>query len=125
MSASPSLSLAGPRTNPQDAGNFLFGRAWWSRFATRCSADPCPNRGRLWPSWLRLEHGLYFEGRWYCEPSCLEPVLEFRVRHLLSGFLSHKRKNHRVPLGLLLVQRGVISADQRSEEHTSELQSHS
>src|SRR5215813_3217054 len=85
---------------------------WLNRFRVRCSAERCPNRGSLFPSWLRASSGLHFEGRWYCEPSCIEPVLEFRLRNLLSGFVAQKNKNHRLPIGLLLVDRGVVSADQ-------------
>jgi Type II secretion system (T2SS), protein E, N-terminal domain len=112
MCAAPLPFLAGPRPDTQALPGSFLQRVWWSRFAARCSADLCPNRGKLWPSWLRMEHGLYFDGRWYCEPSCAEPVLEFRIRQLLSGFVTHKTKNHRLPLGLLLVHRGLISSDQ-------------
>jgi hypothetical protein len=102
-------ALDDPRTNGNADQRFV---PWWKRFGARCSAVDCPYRGKLWPAWLRNVPGLVFEGRWYCEPACLEPILEFRVRNLLSGFATQKTKAHRIPLGLLLVERGAISSTQ-------------
>ena len=94
-------------------------RKWWKRFAARyggrCAAADCAHRGKLWPAWLRKSASILFEGRWYCEPACLDSVLEFRVRNLLSGFVAPRTKNHRLPLGLLLIDRGVISSQQLRE----------
>jgi hypothetical protein len=94
-------------------------RRWWKRIAvrysTRCAAAGCPHRGKLWPAWLRKSASVLFEGRRYCDPGCLESAVEFRVRNLLSGFVVQKPKSHRLPLGLLLVDRGVISSEQLRE----------
>ncbi|HZW05271.1 MAG TPA: hypothetical protein VFF58_00045 [Candidatus Nitrosotalea sp.] len=89
--------------------------AWWVRLGARCSAPDCPHRGKLWPAWLRRAPGTFFEARWYCDPACMEGALEFRLRNLLSGFAAQKSKSHRIPLGLLLVERGVISSGQLRE----------
>jgi hypothetical protein len=75
----------------------------------------CPYRRRLWPAWFRKLGGLWFEGRWYCQAECLKPLLEFRMLHLLSSFVAQKTRSHRLPLGLLLVNRGAISAEQLRE----------
>jgi hypothetical protein len=88
---------------------------WWVRFAVSCAAAQCPYRKKLWPPWLRKLRGVRFEGRWYCEAECLKPLLEFRLLHLLSGFAPQKTRSHRLPLGLLLINRGAISAEQLRE----------
>jgi len=80
---------------------------WWKRLAARysgrCAARDCPYRAKLWPAWLRKPESILFEGHWYCEPGCLESAVEFRVRNLLSAFVVPKARNHRLPLGLLLL----------------------
>src|ERR1700687_2309333 len=88
---------------------------WWARLARRCAATECPYRGKLWPARFGKLRGVRFEGRWYCEAECLKPLLEFRMRHLLSNFVAQNTSSHRLPLGLLLVTRGAISADQLRE----------
>jgi len=88
---------------------------WWALLAGSCAAAQCPYRKKLWPAWFRKLRGVRFEGRWYCEAECLRPLLEFRMLHLLSGFVVQKTRSHRLPLGLLLVNRGAISAEQLRE----------
>jgi Type II secretion system (T2SS), protein E, N-terminal domain len=90
-------------------------RRWWLRLSSRCAGSVCPKRGKLWPYWLDRSDGVDFEGRWYCGRVCLESVLAGRVHALLSTSLVEKPRSHRLPLGLLLVDRGVISAAQLRE----------
>jgi hypothetical protein len=90
-------------------------KKWWVRFASRCAGSSCPRLGKLWPSWVRKSSGTYFEGRWYCGRVCLESALSSRVHSLLSTFQSEKPRAHRLPLGLLLVNRGVITQSQLRE----------
>jgi hypothetical protein len=85
---------------------------WWKPWTNRCAAVDCPYRGKLWPSWLRTSAGILFDGRWYCEPRCFQSALEFRLSHLRSGFHARKTKPYRLPIGLLLISRGVISSEQ-------------
>src|SRR5262249_29982065 len=72
----------------------------------------CPHRGKLWPSWLRIAASIQFEGRTYCSALCLTPALEQRIRKLQSGFANEKPRSSRMPVGLLLLQRGLVSQDQ-------------
>ena len=90
-------------------------KRWWLRLASRCAGSACPRRGKLWPYWLDKSDGVDFEGRWYCSRVCLEGVLAGRVHALLSTSHVEKPRSHRFPLGLLLVDRGVISAAQLRE----------
>jgi hypothetical protein len=87
-------------------------RPWWARLARECAAADCPHRKKYLSAWLRRPVGVTFEGKWYCQPKCFRAVLELRVRNLLSGFRPEKLKNHRLPLGLLLVSRGIIDEEQ-------------
>jgi hypothetical protein len=110
MSATAIASLledsdARPESRPRRA-------KWWGRLLRHCAGVDCPHRGKLWPAWLRKAPGVDFEGRWYCEIGCLKPLLAFRVHTLLSSFLLERPRTHRVPIGLLLVNRGAISQEQ-------------
>ena len=113
MNATGFATVSNRMDTPSD---WLARRAkWWERISARCSGPECPYRGKLWPSWLRKTAGVEFEDLWYCEIGCLRPVLVLRVQDLLSRFLHEGSRAHRVPLGLLLVSRNVISSDQLRE----------
>jgi hypothetical protein len=88
-----------------------------SRFHTAhsCAAPNCPYKGKLWPSWLRIVSPVEFGGRAYCDVQCLQPALEEKVRRLQTGFVNATRKQNRMPVGLLLLQRGLISQNQLRE----------
>ena len=92
----------------------LYSR-WWTRLRARCAGPACPRDGKLWSSWVHRTAGVELEHRWYCSRGCLEAVLVSRVHALLSGFQAEKPRAYRIPLGLLLVQRGVISSHQLRE----------
>src|SRR5271169_3512261 len=90
-------------------------KRWWLRLASRCASNDCPNAAKVWPYWLHKSDGMDFEGRWYCGRGCLESVLAGRVHSLLSNIHQEKPRAHRFPIGLLLVDRGVISNGQLRE----------
>ncbi|HTQ60225.1 MAG TPA: hypothetical protein VMI32_08380 [Candidatus Solibacter sp.] len=90
-------------------------RKWWSQLTSRCAGPDCPQSGKLWPSRLHKSEGIIFDGRWYCCRGCLEAILGARVHTLLSSFHIEKPRAHRLPIGLLLVNRGVISPAQLRE----------
>jgi len=87
-------------------------RERWDRLMSRCAGSECPRRHKFWPAWLRATSGVEFDGRWYCQAACLKPALGFRVHNTLSGFRLEKPRSFRLPLGLLLVERGIISQEQ-------------
>jgi hypothetical protein len=90
-------------------------KKWWLRLASRCAGADCPRAAKLWPYSLSKSDGTDFDGRWYCSRGCLEAVLAARVQALLSTVHQEKPRAHRFPLGLLLVDRGVISNTQLRE----------
>jgi hypothetical protein len=105
----PILSLLADPRPPQRSGT------WWEQFAQPCAGAECGYRGKLWPSWLRKFSGTEFEGRWYCDFNCMKPVLMARVRAILGGFIQEKPRTYRLPIGLLLVHRGVITSSHLRE----------
>ncbi|HUI76035.1 MAG TPA: hypothetical protein VLX32_13880 [Candidatus Acidoferrum sp.] len=89
--------------------------SWRERLVPRCSAPDCARANKLFPSWRRRSSGVLLDGRWYCGSSCASGVLSFRVQNLISGFVPPKQRAHRLPIGLLLVDRGAISHSQLQE----------
>jgi hypothetical protein len=112
MSATDSTWLSGDYDLPAWS---LRRKRWWTRVASRCAGPNCPRMNKLWPAWLRTSAGLEFDGRWYCGRQCFEPVLASRVHSLLASFHLERQRTHRFPIGLLLVNRHVISAAQLRE----------
>src|SRR6202142_1106061 len=85
------------------------------RLRHHCAHQNCPERGRLWPRWRHRGEEIVFEGKRYCCPTCAESVFEREVgRHLLLA-RDETERPHRVPLGLLLVSRGLITSAQLQE----------
>jgi hypothetical protein len=82
------------------------------RLRRHCAQRECPERGRFWPRWPARTEEIEFEGRRYCSASCAETAFAPEIeRHLLLARQEQERP-HRVPLGLLLVSRGLITSVQ-------------
>jgi hypothetical protein len=96
-------------------------RAWARRMANarglfpRCSAAQCPEASKLWPSVRRRASGRELGGRWYCGEECLAGAVQHRVERLLAEAKPAKPRTYRVPIGLLLVSRRMISDVQLKE----------
>jgi hypothetical protein len=77
----------------------------------------CGSCGHAEPAsvWRRLRHrpqGVRMQGAWYCGAECLEGALaEFLLRSR-SSVRHHAIASHRVPLGLLLLSRQQLTAEQ-------------
>jgi hypothetical protein len=65
-----------------------------------------------WQFWSRKSEGIYLQGQWYCSPDCFEQAAQSTFIRLLPSPDSNKVKKHRIPIGLLLLSRGVINGDQ-------------
>lgn len=63
-------------------------------------------RSRSWP---------IFENGWTCSPECTTERLAQAVRREMESRSASQPHRHRVPLGLLLLKKGWISADQFKE----------
>jgi hypothetical protein len=69
----------------------------------------------LWPRWGARAEGLEFSGRRYCSPACAEGAFASEFEGHLLAARQERQRPHRVPLGLLLVSRGLISPAQLQE----------
>jgi Type II secretion system (T2SS), protein E, N-terminal domain len=93
---------------PQNALRSLI----FDRISPRCGNDKCSTRNNLWPVIRKPSSGINLEGNWLCSPACLE----YSAARLLEGIVPKARRwkpqGHRVPVGLLLLSRGIIRHDQ-------------
>jgi hypothetical protein len=97
-----------PETSPDATGRGSF--LPFVGLRRRCARRECPERGRLWPRWRSPSEELVFQEKLYCSAACAESALEQEIERLLAT--TESEKPHRVPLGLLLVSRGLISGAQ-------------
>jgi hypothetical protein len=77
-----------------------------------CEHSACRQRRIYWPSWLRRDEGILFQGQWYCSPECFEHAARTALARLLPAGEEPPRRHHRIPIGLLLLSRGTITDDQ-------------
>lgn len=68
-------------------------------------------RSRSWP---------IFENGWTCSPECTGKRLLLAVRRELEGRSASEPHRHRVPLGLLMLKKGWISANQLKQARQSQ-----
>ena len=82
------------------------------RFLRQCGSPACSHRWRLWRAWLEPLRGYSLEGHWYCSPECFEQALTLAIGQVLPGTPQPPAKAHRVPLGLLMLSRGLVDNEQ-------------
>jgi hypothetical protein len=82
------------------------------RYFPQCAEARCQGRGNRLPLPRRRASGVYLSRSWYCSAKCLLPALERSFGDLLVEPETRPARAHRVPLGLLLLERGVIRPDQ-------------
>ena len=87
----------------------------WAEIAPRCGWPRCARRAR-WQGIVRRLQGVRFEGAWFCGTECFQAQLEARMETILSrpGTPAQMR-HHRVPLGLLLLSRGLLNKERLDE----------
>jgi len=78
----------------------------------RCESPACSRRRGLWRAWLEPSRGYSLDGHWYCGPQCFEQALAFAIGQLLPGTAQPPAMAHRVPLGLLMLSRGLVDNEQ-------------
>lgn len=82
----------------------------WKDLLVRCGSPHCDLRVKVQPALLTRFRGIQFQRRWYHEAACLKEDLTSRLRSLLS--VAATPRAHRIPIGLLLIKRGVITPRQ-------------
>jgi len=82
-----------------------------AQLVPRCSGPSCRKRplSRI-VSWKQL--GYFVGGRWFCTPECLQNAVKLEVLTLLNSHQNVAPRPTRIPLGLVLHSRGVITSEQ-------------
>jgi len=84
----------------------------WKAWAPQCGNPSCSTI-----SWLQgLTHhgrGMKVENDWYCGADCFEHVVKAKIAEMMtSQDKPAKARSSRVPLGLLLLSRGILTPEQ-------------
>lgn len=80
-------------------------------FARRVQAPACANpacRASSWARWCHRNHGAYLNRRWFCSEVCIKAAMAPLVADLPRIPKSTSQSAFRLPLGLLLLSRGII-----------------
>jgi len=81
------------------------------KLAPHCDQRDCARRRKIWRALRRPSRTILWQGARYCLESCLERALTERLA-LPGGGLPPTAAPHRIPLGLLLLSRRQLTADQ-------------
>jgi len=82
------------------------------RLFLRCGNPDCVTVRTPWHRLRRPRGGIIAEGRWFCQPECLRRTLQLLLEALCAERGPAPPPARRIPLGLILLQQGVISAAQ-------------
>ncbi len=81
--------------------------------AVECENPECPFRNSLRRRLLgSTSEGVLMQGRWYCSADCFEQAITQEFARLVELRDEPLLRIHRVPLGLLLLGRRVITDEQ-------------
>jgi len=84
----------------------------WKSLTIRCGSPSCSVRPQVQFAALARFRGIRFQRRWYHQTACLNEILTAAIQGIISTPIHVHKRGHRLPIGLLLVQRGVISPGQ-------------
>ena len=86
---------------------------------TQCGNLECPGR---WRALLKDRRRPMFEGRWGCSSNCIRQLVAIAIRREAADESTPNASahRHRIPLGLILLERGWISLAQLN--HALEMQ---
>lgn len=87
----------------------------WKNLTIRCASPACSLRLKVQPALIARFHGVWFQNHWYHDPACLTEVLVDAVKQILPTVVPPRPRAHRLPLGLLLIERGAITPEQLRE----------
>lgn len=90
------------------------------RWPHLCENAQCPNHGRIWRDLSGKTRGVLLQKHWCCGVLCMEQVARDLCARLISEPGSTRRREARLPLGLVLLSAGVI--DDRLLKNTLDLQ---
>jgi hypothetical protein len=82
------------------------------RVIRRCESPVCTHRTHLWRAWFDSPQGYSLDGRWYCSSECFERALVAAIEGASTQADQTPAKSHRVPMGLLMLSRGMVDSEQ-------------
>jgi len=82
----------------------------WNHLMVHCGAPDCTRRGKSQLALVARFTGIYYNNGWFHNTSCLKGALVNQLQHLLLSFAKEQEKPYRLPIGLLLVNRGAITS---------------
>ena len=77
-----------------------------------CANPTCLRPPTLWQRWWARDEGIDFEQGWYCSAECFASGLLTHVDGLARPLGRLRPPQARFPLGLILLEQGVISGEQ-------------
>jgi hypothetical protein len=81
----------------------------FQKIFTPCENSSCKQLRPFASLFLRGSEGIRLQGRWYCGPDCFEHAAQKEFRRLCAAPEPGLKKAHRMPIGLLMLSRGMIS----------------
>ena len=76
----------------------------------KCSNETCS--ARSWQLWVRRGNGIRVNSNWYCSEQCAGAAIDALLASVPRFGADHPPTVHRLPLGLLMLSRGVIDEEQ-------------
>jgi hypothetical protein len=89
----------------------LAWREFWQRLAPRCGHSDCKLTQRGWRRLRGKPRGVVIQGLRYCGDECVERAITDALQRMRSAS-QRAQAPHRVPLGLLLLSRRQLTAEQ-------------
>jgi hypothetical protein len=87
-------------------------RSWWQQLVPPCGYDACVYLPTPWRRLFRRSQGVRVSGIRYCQTECLEQALAEALERTRPISRRRTIAAHRIPLGLLLLSRQQLTADQ-------------
>ena len=78
----------------------------------KCQNLSCPYDRNVWQAMSDDGGGLWFQNHWHCSEECFRLALGESVRHTLPGLRVSNPAQHRIPLGVALISRGIVTEAQ-------------
>lgn len=82
------------------------------RSLRRCQNLSCPYDRNTWRVLMEGGRGLWFQNLWHCSEKCFLQALPDSVQHGLLGLGVSPPASHRIPLGVALISRGLVTEEQ-------------
>jgi hypothetical protein len=83
----------------------------WQTWKPQCTSSTCSSK-TLFQTITRRNRGMKVDDQWYCQ-DCIEPSVQAKILELMtSQGRAVRAHSSRIPLGLLLLQRGILTAEQ-------------